>query len=68
MRVAANECRDDASVVEVHRAFVVAQERGDPQPPCLPAQIEQLKDVVNPELPERTFDSHVRQPPDARAL
>jgi len=50
VRVAADLRRHDDAVVEVDRPFVVAQLRRDAQRSRLPAQVEQLEDVVDPEL------------------
>ncbi len=38
---------DDASRIEVHDTFVVAQLRRNAQHARLPAQVEQLEDVVD---------------------
>ena len=48
--IAADLRRHDDAVVEIDLPLVVAQLRGDPQRPRLPAQVEQLEDVVDPEL------------------
>src|SRR2546426_3017881 len=50
VRVAADLRRYDDAVVEVDLPLVVAQLRGDAQRSRLPAQVEQLEDVVDPEL------------------
>ena len=50
VRVAADLRRNDDAVVEIDLPLVVAQLRGNAQRPGLPAQIEQLEDVVDPEL------------------
>ena len=50
VRVAADLRRYDDAVVEIDLPLVVTQLRGDAQRPGLPAQIEQLEDVVDPEL------------------
>jgi hypothetical protein len=47
-----------APTVEQHHAFVVAQLRRDAQHSRLPAEIEQLEDIVNAELAERSLDRH----------
>jgi hypothetical protein len=58
MRVRADGCGDDAPALEADDAFVIAQRRRDAQRPRLPTQIEELEDVVDAELAERTFDRH----------
>ena len=65
----AGSCRmnaeHDTPAVEADDAFVVTQRRRDAQRPGLPAQIEQLEDVVNAELAERAFDRHYAAGPRA---
>ena len=58
MRIAADLGRYDHAAVEVNRPLVMAQLGGDAQRPGLPAQVEELEDVVNPELAKRSFDRH----------
>src|SRR3989442_12709336 len=50
MRIAANLRRHDHAAVEVDRPLVMAQLGRDAQRARLPAQVEELEDVVNPEL------------------
>src|SRR6185437_12073316 len=58
MRVAADSGVDDAAAVEVHGALVVAQQRRHRERTRLPAQVQQLEDIVNAQLPQRPFDRH----------
>src|SRR5258705_4787390 len=50
MGIAADLGRYDDAVVEVNLAFVVPQLRGDAQRARLPAQVEELEDVVDAKL------------------
>ena len=50
---------DHAPAVEQHDAFVVAQIGRHAQRARLPAQVEQLEDVVDAELAERSLDRHL---------
>src|SRR5439155_21498273 len=53
VRVAADFRRHDDAVVEIDLALVVAQLRRDAQRARLPAEVEQLEDVVDAELAQR---------------
>jgi hypothetical protein len=54
----ANRGMHDAPVVEHHDPLVVAQLRGDTKHARLPAEIQQLEDIVDAELAERSLDRH----------
>ena len=58
MGVAADLGEDDGAVLEVDRARVVAQLRRDAEHAGLPAQVQELEDVVDAELAQRSFDRH----------
>src|SRR3989449_11357854 len=58
VRVAADFGVDDGAVLEVDRPGVVPPLGGDAQHAGLPAQVEQLEDVMDPELAQRAFDRH----------
>ena len=62
MRVAADLRGDDDAAIEVDRPLVVPQLRGDAQRARLAAQVEQLKDVVDSQLAQRSFDRHYSRP------
>ncbi len=58
MRIAPNGREHDGAAIEVHGALVVAQHGGDGERARLPAQVEQLEDVVDAELAKRSLDRH----------
>src|SRR3989441_7650104 len=58
VRVAADFGVDDGAVLEVDRPGVVPHLGGNAQHAGLPAQVEQLEDVMDPELAQRAFDRH----------
>ena len=58
MRIAADRGEHHCAPIEVHRALIVAQHGGDRERPGLPAEIEQLEDIVDAELAERSLDRH----------
>src|SRR5687768_8322415 len=58
MRIAADARERDLAVTEEHDAFIVAQVGRHAQRSRLPAQVEQLEDIVDPELAEWAFDRH----------
>src|SRR5690348_6216598 len=58
MRIAADDGVDHRTPLEVHRALVVAQQRRDRECPGLPAQVQQLKHIVDAQLAERPLDRH----------
>jgi len=57
-RIAANAGVQHLAAVEEHVALVVAELRRHTQCASLSAQVEQLKDVMNSELAEWSFDGH----------
>ena len=58
MGIAADGREHHGAAVEVDRALIVAQHGGDRERASLPAQIEQLENVVNAKLAKRAFDRH----------
>ena len=58
MRIAADRREHDRAAVEEDGALIVAQRRYDAQRARLAAQIEQLEDVVDSKLAQRSFDRH----------
>jgi hypothetical protein len=58
VRVGADVRTHDLAVLEQDRPLVVPEFRDHGQRPRLPAQVEQLEDVVDAELLERAFDRH----------
>src|SRR5687767_6805351 len=58
VRIAADARERNLAVAEEHDAFVVPQRRRHTQRAGLPAQVEQLEDIVNPELAEWSLDRH----------
>src|SRR5213596_3138782 len=57
-RPAADRGVDDAAIVEVDHALVTAELRCHAEHARLPAQVEELEDVVDAELLERSLDRH----------
>src|SRR2546423_1741809 len=57
-RPAANARVHDASAVEIDDAFVVAQLRRHAEHARLAAEVQQLEDVVDSKLTQRSFDRH----------
>jgi hypothetical protein len=58
VRIAPDGREHDRAAVEKDGALIVAQRRHDAQRAGLPAQVQQLEDVVNAEFPQRSFDRH----------
>src|SRR5437762_7410072 len=58
MGIGADLGRDDDTVVEVDRPVVVTQLRRDAQRARLAAQVEQLEDIMDAELAQRSLDRH----------
>jgi hypothetical protein len=57
-RHAPNGGLHDAPLIEEDDAFVLAKVRGHAEHARLPAQVEQLEDVMNAELAKRSLDRH----------
>jgi hypothetical protein len=58
VRVASDRCEDNSTTIEEDGALVVAQRRYDAERARLPAQVQQLEDVVDAKLAQRSFDRH----------
>src|SRR6185437_9584094 len=58
MWIAAYRREHHRAAIEVHCALVVAKHGRDRERARLPAEIEELEDVMNPELAERSLDRH----------
>src|SRR4051812_25798754 len=58
MRIRANDRRDHSAGLEVHDAFVVPQRGRHAQRAGLPAQVQQLEDVMDAEFTKGTLDGH----------
>jgi hypothetical protein len=56
--IASNRREHDGAALDEHHALIVAQRRHDAERSGLPAQVEQLEDVVDSELAQRSFDRH----------
>ena len=48
----------ELGIHDVFQLLVVTERRADAKPPRLPAQVEELKDVVDSQLAKRTLNRH----------